>query len=409
VTHSKATAWWHSFMWALLTTLAAFAAIIATGCGDDDAAVTVSAPETEREFEDPQLTAEELIEGEEWLRSRTAKAPPEDWRIDKESRYDLDPNDIEKGSLPALIGWALKPCLAFQDGQQEYCGRDHCEVFGLACDSNWHEQSSILEIRSEADFFDNWEGRCNQSNAWGPCMIPQLTASNRDMSWFFNAATCPSASVGRRIIRNGMVRAANWLSRYAFVNMYEAASVEQADIEIACDDTLDASTAASWRPWGPLTLLYALADTNTPLTISESCETPRLPGFGSGLAYKQSLDMMYSYKSSRILINYNGVFDKFYSCTTNEIEVTRGWGNVFMHEIGHKLGFAHDLYDDLSLGIMYAGGSQTCEELTLFSKGFSEHHIAAIFDIDNSTDSFGLDVYDEDLSCFSPVDQRTGQ
>jgi hypothetical protein len=119
--------------------------------------------------------------------------------------------------------------------------------------------------------------------------------------------------------------------------------------------------------------------------------------------------MMYSYKSSRIVINYDGVFDKFYSCTTSEIEVTRGWGNVFMHEIGHKLGFAHDLYDDLSLGIMYAGASQTCEELTLFSKGFTEHHIAAIYDIDNSTDSFGLDVYDEDLSCFSPVDQYTGQ
>jgi hypothetical protein len=398
-------------MWAALTALLGVAALTSTGCGDGDGPVPQAPPEpdVEREHVDVVLTAEEQAEGEAWLRSRTAKAPPEDWRIDKDARYDLDPNNIEKGSLPALIGWALKPCLAYQDGQQEYCGRDHCEVFGLSCDSNWHEQSNILEIRSEADFYDNWEGRCNQENAWGPCMIPQLTRANRDMSWFFNAATCPSASVGRRIIYNGMAKAASWLSRYAFVNMYEADSVEQADIEIACDDSLDAGTAASWRPYGPLTLLYALADTDGPLTISESCETPGLPGSAARLNYKQSLDMMYSYKSSRIVINYDGVFDKFYSCTTSEIEVTRGWGNVFMHEIGHKLGFAHDLYDDLSLGIMYAGASQTCEELTLFSKGFTEHHIAAIYDIDNSTDSFGLDVYDEDLSCFSPVDQYTGQ
>lgn len=409
MTNARATAWWHTFMWALLVTLAAFATLFVSGCGDDDAAIPTSSAEPEREFEDPVLTPEELAEGEAWLRSRDAQPPAEDWRIDKDERYDLDPNDIEKGSLPALLGWGLTPCLAFQDGQQEFCGRDHCEVFGLACDNNWHSQSSVLEFESEQDFLDNWTGRCNQANAWGPCMIPQLTASNRDMSWFFNAATCPSAAVGRRIIYNGMARAASWLQRYAFVNMYEADSVEQADIEIYCDSTLDGSTAASWRPYGPLTLLYALADTNQPLTISESCETPGLPGFGSGLAYKQSLDMMYSYKSSRIAINYNGVFDKFYSCTSNEIEVTRGWGNVFMHEIGHKLGFAHDLYDDLSLGIMYAGASQTCEELTLFSKGFTEHHIAAIFDIDNSTNSAGLDVYDEDLSCFSPVDQYTGQ
>lgn len=381
----------HGLYLMVLVAAVGMLAVAMTGCGGEDA---VSAEEAA----DRAMVASFLDEFE---------PDAEPLVIDADERYNRpqqQDGEVEKGSYAALTGWGLSQCLAFQDGVPERFGRDHCEYYGRSCDSNWHSQACVTGFDTEEQFRDQWVGRCNQENAWGPCMLPYLTRADRTVSWHFNALTCPNSAVGRDAIRTGAISAMTYLREFALIDTVQVDNPEQADMLIVCDPNLPSDSGGRWTPFGDITLQYALADADQSLTISEGCETGGWPGSNSGRNYLQSLDMTYTYQASQLALNYTAVFNKLATCAVNANDLTRAMRLLILHEAGHYLGLAHHRHHSGSNSVMY-GDSFACEEMVLYTQSYTSLEVAAIYETDVSTDSDGLDVYDVDLSCLTPEGQ----
>ena len=332
---------------------------------------------------------------------------------------------VEKAAYPALTGWAFDGRLQFQNGRFD-AGEtapegDHCTYFGLSCSDDWRAQLKFL-VLDDAGFARNFRGSCGSaqiqpedglSNFWMPCANAYLTASEMDLTYYYDGDSCKRVSGSdraKRIIGDAAASWANYMSRYSPVSFTQTANPNFANIYIMCATTLAEETMGMWTPNGNFTLRYGGTVAGyTPggdelsATTIESCETRGLPGAGAGVSYGQGLDLMYSYDYGTVFLNYEAMFSKLGECSTTESQLTRGVRNTIVHESGHHFGFSHDEWDSLDTGIMRPSGI-VCEDMADHSMGFSDNHLQALASMDMNGQGQGgeLELWDVDMSCFIP-------
>lgn len=393
------------------------------GCGDAPQPEQQEPMPAETVYRAPVIVEDDLPEYTEQERAamaefmRTVEPSDREVMIDDPELYAARPKAFsgEKAQYPAVTGWGMYGHLAYQDGTntEGWIEGDHCALFGLDCDDEWHAQAAELYLDGSArDVYNALRNGCGsgtvesdgQSNLWLPCIGPYLTQSHREITVYFDEPSCPSNTAGRKAIRDAINSVMSYMNRYSSVRLL-AGRLNDADIIVYCDETLEADTAAMWLPAGNLSLRYGSIKGPADLTVLtyEQCETRGLPGYGrGGRNYQQGVDMMYSYSYANIALHWSAQFEKIAQCTSDPTEVSRVWRNTILHEVGHHLGFHHEAWDDDDFGVMATGGI-ACERLAGWSRGFDDNHLAAILDWDMDPSSGDVTIWDEDISCYNPA------
>lgn len=430
--HSTARTMWTGAMFVVAGICVAILILTATGCGNvtvepPTAAEPTYADAAPREPIDdfiPASSAEDDAAAMELLRS----LPPSVGEVGLDGpefdRPKAQGRTIEKAAYPALTGWAFNGVLQFQDGRVTRGERapegDHCTYFGRSCSDDWRAQLPFL-VLDDAGWIRHFRGGCGSaqvqedglSNFWMPCALPNITGSDRQLTYAYDANTCKLQSGSDRavrIIRDGIAAWATYLNRYSSITMTETANPDFANIYFLCASGMEPERMATWQPNGNFELRYGGTVAGyTPggdelsATTIESCETRGLPGSAAGVAYSQGLDLMYSYDYATVFLNYQAIFSKFAECSTTESQLTRGVRNVAIHESGHHFGFSHDEWANVDTGIMRPG-SIICEDMVDYSMGFSDNHLLALqaMDLNGQGQGGELELWDVDLSCFIP-------
>ena len=435
----KATvrAMWNGAMFgiALLCLAVMFVALL--GCGDapEQPQEPVIAPALAEREPIEDFIEEGTPEQDEAARELLAPfrgLPHRDIVFDRDERYEPMRAQLPKGRAPvekaayaALTGWALTGRLQYQNGLFD-AGEtapegDHCTYFGLSCSDDWRAQAKLL-VLDQGNFARNFRGSCGSqqmqsdglNNFWMPCMNVYLTESEKDLTYWYDEASCKRVSGSNnavKIIRDGAAAWAAYLTRYTAVSMTATADPNFASLYIGCSTTLGEETMGMWQPHGNLTLRYGGTVAGyTPggqelsATTREGCETRNTPGYPAQATYTQGLDLMYSYDYGNLWLGYKAMFEKFAECSDSNSQLVRGVRNTLIHEFGHHVGFGHDLWEDLDTGIMVSAG-MICEDMVDYSMGFSDSHLQALQVMDMNAQGQGgeLELWDVDMSCFIPT------
>lgn len=312
------------------------------------------------------------------------------------------PSADEKGATSVLLGWAVKGHGVYQDGFPQTVNGvtvfDHCTGSQLSsgCDGEFHIQAADNYIDNITDWAGEIVSFCGDSKkaAFFPCALPHLKKPNgKTVTWRWDPTGCPSSSTGRTHIYQGIKQAITYLNNASTgVNFVEANFGET--LRFTCGghiEPFDGLTVAAFTPAGSLTLRYA-----APYNVAESCETPSIANW----RYTAKGDLVYTYSNAQVEFNWANMFNFITGCSTVTSNVRRIIRNIVVHEVGHYFGFTHQTYDNHDFDIMATDHS--CSDLVNSSKGFHPYMVQAVEDMDTSTLSSGVDLWDNDLSCFGP-------
>lgn len=334
--------------------------------------------------------------------------------IDEAEAAMPQPAEVEKGNTPIVWGWAVKGFNQMQDGNtsgaDESGATDHCTLFGRTCDGRVHSQSLDTSYTgNSADFADDLLGRCgrfdnNVDNSWKPCILPDgmrsggINPPTKAWKWYYDAASCglePPQFPLRDLWLAGITLAFQRWSQHG-VGAYtfsQTTTASQANITFYCSfGEIPSGKIAIGYPSGDIKLRYA-ADH----VFLETCEDPN---FDPNLHAYHFADMYYTYKKGRIGIQWIPWWDFINGCGGSTTSKTERVATIMMHEIGHVMGFAHA---QLPLTNSIMGTNRTCSwALNAGQVGAGGFRLQTLQDYDMDT-STALQIYDEDMSCYSPL------
>jgi hypothetical protein len=327
----------------------------------------------------------------------------------------------DKGSIPLLTGWALKGVLRFQDNVRDSAAatNDHCSLMpGGAedgCDKEWHAQARDTYYDNFADGDDELTGLCGNAGlagqgaadwSWLPCAFPRYTGApnsvGRTKKWRLIETDCGN-STARGHLRGAIIQALSYYDTHVGFNFTETTGGDW-NILFTCG-TLP-GLQGRWAPRGNLTPRNYLAsfDPSDPsLIFRESCETPNLPGSRDfSNQYETAMDYLYTYDQGEIRIDIASNLRDM-SCVTDSTRIRRGIAHVVKHELGHHWGLTHHEYSNPSLGLM-RGQVYSCQDRADYSIGLVQNYVDSLLAgrHDHENGAAGLELPDNDLSCFRP-------
>lgn len=302
---------------------------------------------------------------------------------------------VEKTQTPVVFGWAMDGILGFQsDGLQ-------------------HSQIVDTDYTSSADFGDDLLGRCGRfdstvDNSFKPCIIPFGkigVANGKRRRWFFDWASCGLSAAqapAQAALQAAAERAFQTVTTGTGFSFPQVTSAASADITLYCSfGEIPAGKIAIGYPFGHVDFSYA-ADH----VFDDRCEEVQ-PGLGpvpvGGYPNFHALhfaDMYYTYTKGKIGINFVDFLNYMLGCSTTTAVVIDMSAKVLAHEIGHVMGFSHQQLP--VSGTMFA--SKSCTWLKQSSQ-WNVHMSDALNDLHTHTPGQNdtLAIYDEDLSCNSPL------
>lgn len=403
---------------------------LTVGCSSnvDETQVTVPPSEPERDLvtdetppQDPEFEAavNAALAAELGERAANRLDPNEVSEIDSLGDADLDmygpadeSGDIEKGNTPIVWGWAVKGFNQMQDGNtsgsNESGATDHCTLFGRTCDGLVHSQAldTSYSGNSAADFADDLLGRCGRfdstvDNSFKPCILPYgkregTNSPSKAWKWYYDAASCglespqfPLRDLWLEGVALAFQRMVDTDNGYTWTRTTTAS---QANITFYCSfGEIPSGKIAIGYPYGNITLQYA-ADH----IFDETCESPG----GAGLHAYHFADMYYTYNKGRIGISWVDWWDWINGCGGTTASKRERISTIMMHEIGHVMGFPHAQLSALNPMI----ANKTCSwALNAGQTGAWGNYLRALQDYSIDTNGGALNIYDEDISCYSPL------
>lgn len=377
--------------------------------------ITDETPPADEAFE---ASVNEALAGLLGERANVRLDPDQEFEIDAIGDADLDmfgPNDgdVEKGQTPIVWGWAVKGVNQMQDGNttgpDESGAVDHCTLFGRTCDNRVHSQALDTSYTgNSADFANDLLGRCgrfdnNIDNAWKPCILPDgmrvggINPPSKQWKWYYDAASCglePPQYPLRDLWLAGISLAAQRWSQYGegAYTFTQTTVASQANITFYCSfNEIPSGKIGIGYPSGDITLRYA-ADH----IFLETCEDPN---FHPDLHAYHFADMYYTYKKGRIGIQWIPWWEFIQGCGGSTTAMTERIATIMMHEIGHVMGFAHSQLPMLNV----MNSTRTCNwALSAAQSGWDYLWKGVLRDYSMDT-STALQIYDEDISCYSPL------
>lgn len=321
--------------------------------------------------------------------------------------------DVEKANSVTAVGmgWPLKGTLTFQDTIPNLATsvRDHCELWGLDCDEEWHIQANFASASSITEFpaqVRTGKGGCGRMNlnAWYPCayanMSGPLDSIGRTLKWRYIDTAC-GTSAQKSHIRAGITLALSYFDTQGGMNFTETTGTDwNLLFDCAVFDGFSTEAIARWGIRNNMPLRGAVATADGTPTAEDTCEASGLPGSSPVSVYNQGIDMVYTYNQSEIQINVQQMFAAV-SCASGSGTLRNGIRSVMLHELGHWMGMPHTpQHNDPFTGIMYNNVS-TCANLTGIVRNFSQEYLWSIQDNNWPVDADGIDVWDNDLSCYN--------
>lgn len=355
--------------------------VLLLGCGTADY--------TELDDFDDDAPASELEDGTEPMPSDPSEQPwGHFWPMD-----EIDPS--EKTNVIMLHGWATEGYLTFREGQE-------------------HFEPSDSNHSSLADSDNNLLGRCGRFDGlaqfeWMPCLLPWGKSGSKIWSWTFDFSGCPLDAQYRGYLLEGARRAflaAQFQSGWLFP---ETTLGNDPNIVVQCPSLADGNSMRARGaigvgfPFGQMQFQHAAI-----LYHADVCEEPN----STGAEFNHFSDEYWSYSRGRIYIHWFDFFGYINrelaelrcpsAASTNYAELAKRSAHyVILHELGHVLGYTHHSDTTNTENVMYK--KRSCNAFWNVPARFRPFMRNAMWDYDFPHSSAGLHLYDEDLSCYSPL------
>lgn len=363
--------------------------LVVTGCGDDMEVPNQTPPPIEPEMQELYDEFGIVPEYNPDARRRKDYAPGE------KPGEEPDQQDFEeKAVINAVTGWSLRSVLAFQDGQPQTVNgkvyNDFCNTtqFGV-CDNEWHAQAANLDFGHSDIYNADLTGLCGVGSIrhWRACMLPKITKAQggHTLTWRLNGATC--SNTFRPRVETGIARAHALLG---VAGLTFSQVTTPANIEYKCQEMGD-DALGLWSPSGVMTARWGTFAHD----VNETCTQS---GYGTD-HYLQRHDLFYTHDSSIIRIDQDTVIKSSADCHHSTRQFENSIANIITHEIGHLLGFTHQIYNDPHFGVMHYETECVNDGELMGFHPFMNDAVKAM-DVRIGT---GLTVLGQQLSCLGPL------
>lgn len=314
---------------------------------------------------------------------------------------------VDKEHEIELMGWSVKGKIATRGGSQHY-------------------EPISLSLDNMTDFMaDARSGHCGRfdglvDNSWMPCIVPFARSGQKSWTWKYDYVSCGAdslfngANAARKAQMYAAIKRAFVVAAHSGWIFTEANALPNSSVGIVIRCTTNAETTlmegvnqagaiGAGFPKGALT--FAVAGTSG--VLADTCEDPagaESPGFPTGALFYHNSDEYWTYSHGDIALAWTDLW--------NYVKVQCApWAvlgfeqtalmNITLHEIGHILGFTHQTDTNSDLNVMFA--NRSCTRLAYNTTKYRSRMEDALYDIDIPHPETALQIFDEDLSCYSPL------
>lgn len=321
----------------------------------------------------------------------------DDWGTDAAFAEQVDK---VTGGQVVLHGWAVRGQLGqLGDGRQHW----------LPISFNYGETSF-------ASFQAEHLGRCGRldgfrDHTFKPCILPHGRnngGSGKRKKWKFDTASCPVGTdlqTVRDVLRFFIFAEFGAFFQTGWSWVEQTGAADNDTFVIYCATGVDKGKLDLWDalaaayPAGSITLSHYDGDSEI-ANYFEVCSQPD----STGAQYNYMVDAMYYYKHARIALNWNRMWSYIRGCTPVGSAQSQMLIYIFMHEMAHALGFAHQTDPGTASDMNFMKPNRLCGDMIQTLISFRPFMKDTLVDYSLPVlQGETLNLWWKDLACYSPA------